>query len=71
MDTIAKTIQAMQRPPHSLTQVDIARMTGLAQSQISKWGAGNVPISARHAVRLLSVANALGINKIKTRRGAK
>lgn len=71
MEIITKTIQAMQKPPHRLTQTEIAGMTGMHQAQVSKWGAGKVPISARQAARLLAVAERLGINKIASRRRAR
>lgn len=48
----------------TMSQSEIARQTGIAQSKISRWEAGDVPAGASDALKLLELAN----KKLKPRR---
>ena len=43
----------------SLSQSEIARRTGIAQSKISRWEAGKVAAGAEEALRLVDLAEQL------------
>ncbi len=53
MDKIQDAIQSLRR---TLSQSEIARRTGIAQSKISRWEAGDVPAGASDALRLIELA---------------
>ena len=53
MDKIHDAIQSLRR---TLSQSEIARRTGIAQSKISRWEAGDVPAGASDALRLIELA---------------
>ena len=54
MDKIQDAIQSLRR---TLSQSEIARRTGIAQSKISRWEAGDVPAGASDALKLIKLAN--------------
>ena len=53
MDKIQDAIQSLRR---TLSQSEIARRTGIAQSKISRWEAGDVPAGASDALKLIELA---------------
>ena len=53
MDKIQDAIQSLRR---TLSQSEIARRTGIAQSKISRWEAGDVPAGASDALKLIALA---------------
>ena len=53
MDKIQDAIQSLRR---TLSQSEIARRTGIAQSKISRWEAGDVPAGASDALKLIKLA---------------
>ena len=53
MDKIQDAIRSLRR---TLSQSEIARRTGIAQSKISRWEAGDVPAGASDALRLIELA---------------
>lgn len=53
MDKIQDAIKSLRR---TLSQSEIARRTGIAQSKISRWEAGDVPAGASDALRLIELA---------------
>ncbi len=54
MDKIQDAIQSLRR---TLSQSEIARRTGIAQSKISRWEAGDVPAGASDALKLIELAS--------------
>ena len=53
MDKIQDAIRSLRR---TLSQSEIARRTGIAQSKISRWEAGDVPAGASDALKLIELA---------------
>lgn len=53
MDKIQDAIQSLRR---TLSQSEISRRTGIAQSKISRWEAGGVPAGASDALKLIKLA---------------
>ena len=53
MDKIQDAIRSLRR---TLSQSEIARRTGIAQSKISRWEAGDVPAGASDALKLIALA---------------
>ena len=53
MDKIHDAIQSLRR---TLSQSEIARRTGIAQSKISRWESGDVPAGAADALKLVALA---------------
>ena len=53
MDKIQDAIQSLRR---TLSQSEIARRTGIAQSKISRWEAGDIPAGASDALKLIELA---------------
>ena len=53
MDKIRDAIQSLRR---TLSQSEIARRTGIAQSKISRWEAGDIPAGASDALKLIALA---------------
>ena len=53
MDKSQDAIPSLRR---TLSQSEIARRTGIAQSKISRWEAGDVPAGASDALRLIELA---------------
>ena len=53
MDKIQDAIRSLRR---TLSQSEIARRTGIAQSKISRWEAGEVPAGASDALKLIALA---------------
>ena len=53
MDKIQDAIRSLRR---TLSQSEIARRTGIAQSKISRWEAGDVPAGASDALKLIKLA---------------
>ena len=53
MEKIQDAIQSLRR---TLSQSEIARRTGIAQSKISRWEAGDVPAGASDALKLIELA---------------
>ena len=53
MDKIQDAIRSL---PRTLSQSEIARRTGIAQSKISRWEAGDVPAGASDALKLIELA---------------
>ena len=53
MDKIHDAIQSLRR---TLSQSEIARRTGIAQSKISRWESGDVPAGASDALKLIKLA---------------
>ena len=53
MDKIQDAIQSLRR---TLSQSEIARRTGIAQSKISRWEAGDIPAGASDALKLIKLA---------------
>ncbi len=66
MDEIQRSLRAMQRPPHNLTQGEIARLVGINQPTVSKW-CKSVPQAAKAAVNIIKLADVMGIRKVKHR----
>lgn len=58
---------AIQKLRLTLSQSEIARRTGIAQSKISRWEAGEVPAGASDALKLMELASKVS----KTARKAK
>lgn len=56
MDQIQEAIQKLRL---TLSQSEIARQTGIAQSKISRWESGEVPASASDALKLIALAKKL------------
>lgn len=54
MHKIQDAIQSLRR---TLSQSEIARRTGIAQSKISRWEAGDVPAGASDALKLIELAS--------------
>lgn len=54
MEQITEAIKLLRR---TLSQSEISRRTGIAQSKISRWEAGDVPAGATDALRLVDLAN--------------
>ena len=53
MDEIHDAIKSLRR---TLSQSEIARRTGIAQSKISRWEAGDVPAGVADAMKLVELA---------------
>ena len=53
MDKIQDAIQSLRR---TLSQSEIARRTGIAQSKISRWESGDIPAGASDALKLIELA---------------
>ena len=53
MDKIQDAIRSLRR---TLSQSEIARRTGIAQSKISRWEAGDIPAGASDALKLIELA---------------
>ena len=50
---------AIQKLRLTMSQSEIARRTGIAQSKISRWEAGEVPAGASDALKLVALAHKL------------
>lgn len=50
---------ALKKLRAQLSQAEIARRTGIAQSKISRWEAGDVPAGALDALKLVELAGGL------------
>ena len=53
MDKIQDAIRSLRR---TLSQSEIARRTGIAQSKISRWDSGDIPAGASDALKLIKLA---------------
>ena len=53
MDKIQDAIKSLRR---TLSQSEIARRTGIAQSKISRWESGDIPAGASDALKLIDLA---------------
>lgn len=62
MDKIQDAIRSLRR---TLSQSEIARRTGIAQSKISRWEAGDVPAGASDALRLIEFAQEVAATEAK------
>lgn len=58
MEKIHDAIQSLRR---TLSQSEIARRTGIAQSKISRWEAGDVPAGVSDAMKLIELAKELTV----------
>lgn len=59
---MTKTVEIIKRlrsSPHSLSQVEISRLTGIPQPRVSRWEAGHVAAGADDALRLASLEQKL------------
>lgn len=48
----------------SLSQSEISRRTGITQSKISRWEAGEVAAGAEEALKLVALAGELGVTPV-------
>jgi predicted transcriptional regulator len=62
MSKVTDIIKALTTGPGALSQSEIARRTGISQSRISRWGAGEVPSSLDDAVVLQELAVKVGLS---------
>ena len=63
MHKIQDAIQSLRR---TLSQSEIARRTGIAQSKISRWEAGDVPAGASDALKLIELASEISATTAPT-----
>jgi transcriptional regulator with XRE-family HTH domain len=66
MSKVTDIIKALTTGPTALSQSEIARRTGISQSRISRWGAGEVPSSLDDAATLHELAIQVGLSLCKT-----
>lgn len=62
MKNLPSILKTLRGEPYGLSQTEISRRTGLSQSSVSRWEAGKVPENVDGAVRLLDLANQLGMS---------
>lgn len=62
MSQIAILINRLQAEPIKLSQLEIARRTGIPQPRISRWGSGDVAAGADDALLLVALAKSHGID---------
>lgn len=67
MNQILSAIKTLRA---TLSQSEIARRTGIAQSKISRWEAGDVPAGASDALALVDFAKKQATARAKTARAA-
>jgi len=63
MEQITHVLERLRR---TLSQSEISRRTGIAQSKISRWEAGNVASGASDAVRLMALDRELSRAELAT-----
>lgn len=61
MSQITELIKALRAPPHSLSQTEISRITGIPQPRISRWEGGEVAVGADDALKLVHLAASHGV----------
>ncbi len=61
MSKVTEIIKGLTTGPAALSQSEIARRTGISQSRISRWGAGDVPASLDDAAALHELARQVGL----------
>jgi predicted transcriptional regulator len=66
MSKVTEIIKALTTGPDALSQSEIARRTGISQSRISRWGAGEVPSSLDDAAALHALAAQVALSLCKT-----
>lgn len=66
MNGIPEIIKRLRATPNSLSQSEIARRTGMSQSRISRWEAGDVADSVDDAFKLIALAKELGVDVVPT-----